>query len=160
MALLAGAALGSSPWDTSIDVLVVVRALRVRVLGGSVGRRDDVQAAIVDDGSSRSIMPRFHAGFSVGTVAGALVGAAMVALHVSVTAAPVLVAAVVAIGVPVAVRAFIADHDASERRPPTPGGRVAGGRSPPARVLPLGRAAHPADRPLRPLVRVRGGSRQ
>ena len=31
-------------------------------------------------------MPRFHAGFSIGTVAGALLGAAMVALHVPVTA--------------------------------------------------------------------------
>ena len=31
-------------------------------------------------------MPRFHAGYSMGTVAGALVGAAMVALDVSVTA--------------------------------------------------------------------------
>ena len=32
-----------------------------------------------------AIMSRFHAGFSVGTVAGALIGTAMVALEVSVT---------------------------------------------------------------------------
>jgi fucose permease len=56
-------------------------------------------------------MSRFHAGFSLGTVAGALIGAAMVALRVPVTAHLIGVAAVVGVSVPVAVRRFIADQD-------------------------------------------------
>ena len=40
----------------------------------------NVQGAAVEQHLGRAIMPRFHAGFSVGTVAGALGGAAMVAL--------------------------------------------------------------------------------
>ena len=47
----------------------------------------NVQGALVERALGRSIMSRFHAGFSVGTVAGALVGAAMVAAGVSVTTA-------------------------------------------------------------------------
>ena len=46
----------------------------------------NVQGAGVERLLGRSIMPRFHALFSLGTVAGALVGTAMVALDVSVTA--------------------------------------------------------------------------
>ena len=36
----------------------------------------NVQGAVVERRLGRAIMPRFHAGYSVGTVAGALVGAA------------------------------------------------------------------------------------
>ena len=39
----------------------------------------NVEGAFVEQRLGRSIMPRFHAGFSIGTVAGALLGAAMVA---------------------------------------------------------------------------------
>jgi fucose permease len=58
------------------------------VAGFGVGAWDvamNVEAAAVEQGLSRSIMSRFHAGFSVGTVVGALVGAAMNALDVPVT---------------------------------------------------------------------------
>jgi fucose permease len=55
-------------------------------------------------------MPRFHAGFSLGTVAGALGGAAMVALGVGVTAHLLVVGIGVAIAVPLAVRRFIPDR--------------------------------------------------
>jgi cyanate permease len=55
-------------------------------------------------------MPRFHAGFSIGTVAGALGGAAMVALGVGVTAHLAVIGVAVVIGVPLAVRAFIPDR--------------------------------------------------
>ena len=65
----------------------------------------------------RSIMSRFHAGFSLGTVAGALVGAAMVALDVPVTAHLLVVGVAVAVGVPLVARGFIADrHDAEPGR--------------------------------------------
>jgi len=71
----------------------------------------NVQGAVVERRLGRSIMSRFHAGFSVGTVAGALVGAAMVALGVSVTAHLATVAIVVAVAVPLGARRFVADHD-------------------------------------------------
>lgn len=69
----------------------------------------NVQGAVVERRLGRAIMPRFHAGFSVGTVVGALTGAAMVALEVPVTVHLLVVGALVAGGVPVAVRAFLPD---------------------------------------------------
>ena len=84
------------------------------IFGFAAGAWDvamNVQGAIVERGLGRSIMPRFHAGFSVGTVAGALIGAGMVALHVPVTVHLSGVAAAVAICVPLAVRRFIPDRD-------------------------------------------------
>jgi MFS family permease len=74
----------------------------------------NVQGADVERHLGKAIMPRFHAGWSVGTVGGALVGAAMVALGISVTVHIIVVAAVVAIVVPLSVRAFLPDvHEAS-----------------------------------------------
>jgi fucose permease len=56
-------------------------------------------------------MPRFHAGFSVGTVAGALTGVAVIALGVPVVAHLSAVAVLVAVVVPVGVRAFLPDDE-------------------------------------------------
>jgi MFS family permease len=52
-------------------------------------------------------MPRFHAGWSVGSVAGALGGAAMVALGVPVTAHLLGAGVLLAVVVPLAVRGFL-----------------------------------------------------
>jgi len=46
----------------------------------------NVEGAAVEQQLGETIMPRFHAGFSIGTVVGALGGAACVALDISVTA--------------------------------------------------------------------------
>lgn len=70
----------------------------------------NVQGALAERRLGKSIMPRFHAGFSIGTVVGALIGAGMVALQVPVTAHLIGVAVLVAASVPVAVRGFLADH--------------------------------------------------
>ena len=70
----------------------------------------NVQGAVVERHLGRSIMPRFHAGFSVGTVAGALLGAAMVALRVPVTAHLAAVAVVVVVTVFVGCQRFVADQ--------------------------------------------------
>ncbi len=70
----------------------------------------NVQGADVERRWGRAVMPRFHAGFSVGTVVGALIGAAMVTLAVGVTVHLLLVAAVVAVVVPVWVRRFLPDR--------------------------------------------------
>ncbi len=69
----------------------------------------NVQGALVERRLGRAIMPRFHAGFSVGTVGGALVGAAMVALHVPVTVHLGVAAVLIAGIVPLAVRGFLPD---------------------------------------------------
>ena len=74
----------------------------------------NVQGALVEQRIGQAIMPRFHAGFSLGTVAGALGGVAMVALDVSVSAHLAVVGAAVAIGLPLAVRAFLPDREEDE----------------------------------------------
>ena len=81
----------------------------------------NVQGALVERHLGRSIMSRFHAGFSLGTVAGALVGAAMVALDVPVTAHLLGVALVVGVSVPLAARQFLSE-DAGESEEPGPAG--------------------------------------
>jgi fucose permease len=95
---------------TGVAVLVVGLFL----MGLSNGAWDvamNVQGAVVERHLGRSIMSRFHAGFSLGTVAGALIGAAMVALEVPVAAHLAGVAVVVGLGVPLAVRGYLPDVD-------------------------------------------------
>jgi fucose permease len=95
-----------------VGVVPVVAGLFLVGLGnGAWDVAMNVQGARVEQRLGRSIMSRFHAGFSLGTVAGALIGAAMVALRVPVTAHLIGVAAVVGVSVPIAVRRFIADQD-------------------------------------------------
>jgi predicted MFS family arabinose efflux permease len=86
---------------------VVVGLLLIGYGNGTWDVAMNVQGAEVEQRIGHAVMPRFHAGFSVGTVVGALIGAAMVALHlpisVHLSAAGVVVAAVV----PLAVRGFL-----------------------------------------------------
>ena len=111
MALTTAVALAIIAAGYTIGVIPVVAGLFI--FGFAAGAWDvamNVQGAIVERGLGRSIMPRFHAGFSVGTVAGALIGAGMVALHVPVAVHLSGVAVAVAIYVPLAVRRFIPDR--------------------------------------------------
>ena len=85
----------------------------------------NVQGAIVERRLGRAIMPRFHAGFSIGTVIGALGGAGLVGLGVGVTVHLVAVGVVVAVAAPFAVRGFVPDSDTSETEGPTPERRSA-----------------------------------
>jgi len=80
----------------------------------------NVQGAAIERLLGRAILPRFHAGWSIGTVAGAGIGAVMVALGVPVTAHLLAVTVVVAAVVPVAARRFLPGTHA-----PAPGGRAA-----------------------------------
>ena len=66
----------------------------------------NVQGAVVEGRLGKAIMPRFHAGYSVGTVAGALVGAGAVALRVPVTAHLIASAVLIGVIVMLAVRRF------------------------------------------------------
>ncbi|HEY1711896.1 MAG TPA: MFS transporter [Solirubrobacteraceae bacterium] len=85
----------------------------------------NVQGAVVERLLGRSIMPRFHAGFSLGTVTAAVGGAAMVALGVSVTVHLTIVGVIVAVAVPLKARNFILDS--ADAVPPTRQATGAGG---------------------------------
>ena len=76
----------------------------------------NVQGAAVEQALGRSVMSRFHAGWSVGTVAGAGAGAAMVALGVPVTVHLLAAALAVAAVVPIAARRFLPHARAETRR--------------------------------------------
>ena len=67
----------------------------------------NVQAAAVEQQLKASIMSRFHAGFSLGTVTGALLGAAMNVLRVSVTVNLLIIALLLAVAMPLATRSFL-----------------------------------------------------
>jgi len=75
----------------------------------------NVQGAVVEGRLGKAIMPRFHAGYSVGTVAGALTGAGAVALRVPVTAHLIFSAVLIGVIVILAVRSFGPD----DVHPPT-----------------------------------------
>jgi MFS family permease len=89
-------------------------AIGFLVLGFANGAWDvgmNVQGAIVERRLGRAILPRFHAGYSVGAVSGALIGTAMVALDVPVTAHLLAIAILTALIVPAAVRGFVPDTE-------------------------------------------------
>ncbi|GAA2709380.1 MFS transporter [Actinoplanes palleronii] len=116
MAVLLGVGLSVAALGSLAGVVPVVIGLFL--LGFANGAWDvamNVQGTVVERHLGKSIMSRFHAGFSLGTVAGALVGAVMVAVHVSVAVHLVIVAALVVTGVLWQARRFVADHDESEQ---------------------------------------------
>ncbi|NJC72631.1 MFS transporter [Planosporangium thailandense] len=111
MAVLLCVGLATTAVGSLVGVVPVVIGLLL--LGFANGAWDvamNVQGTVVEQHLGRSIMSRFHAGFSLGTVAGALLGAAMVALHVSVAAHLAGVALAVGVGVPWFARRFVPDH--------------------------------------------------
>jgi len=67
----------------------------------------NVEAAVVEQQLGHSIMSRFHAAFSLGTVIGALLGTTMIALHVSVTVNLLLIALLMAVAMPLSTRGFL-----------------------------------------------------
>lgn len=79
----------------------------------------NIEGGAVEHVIDRQVMPRLHAGFSVGTVAGAGVGALAALLHVSVSLHVGVMAAVILVGVVVVIRGFL---------PHTPGEVVPGRR--------------------------------
>src|SRR3954471_17624292 len=115
MTLVAAAGLATAAIGIRIGVAPVVVGLFL--VGIGVGTWDvamNAEGTAVELGLGRAIMPRFHAGFSVGTVAGALVGSALAARGGCATAPARAVALLVAVAGPVSVRSFLAPGDASE----------------------------------------------
>jgi MFS family permease len=124
-------ALGLAVAGVGAGLLAVswVAAVGLFLLGYGSGTWDvamNVEGAAVEDRLGRTIMPRFHAAFSLGTVAGAAVGAAAAALGVTV-AWHLAVAALVVVTAPqVAVRGFL---PAGAERSPDSAGRGGAPRS-------------------------------
>ncbi|MFI6070655.1 MFS transporter [Actinoplanes sp. NPDC051343] len=117
MAVLLGVGLTVAALGATTSVVPVVIGLFL--LGFANGAWDvamNVQGTVVERHLGRSIMSRFHAGFSLGTVAGALLGAAMVAWHVPVAPHLTAVAVLVVLGVTWQARRFIPDESPGEDR--------------------------------------------
>jgi fucose permease len=111
MALLLAAGLAVAGSGYLVGVWPVVVGLFVFGLAnGAWDVSMNVHAAVVERHLGRSIMPRFHAGWSVGTVAGALIGTALVAADVPVVAHLTVVAGIVALVVPFGARSFLPDE--------------------------------------------------
>jgi fucose permease len=108
MAVIAAVGVATAAVGYRIGVVPVVVGLFLLGVGnGTWDVAMNVEGSDVEQRLGRAIMPRFHAGFSVGTVAGAGIGAALVALGVSARAHLLVVAAIVAVVGPVSVRSFI-----------------------------------------------------
>jgi hypothetical protein len=73
----------------------------------------NLEGTVVERAVRRAVMPHFHAAFSAGTVAGALLGVGTTALSVPAATHLGLVAAAVAALNPWVVRAFIDEHAAA-----------------------------------------------
>jgi fucose permease len=78
----------------------------------------NVEGADVERRLDRTLMPRFHAGFSVGTVAGALVGAAAAAAGLPVQVQLAVTGVASLAGVAVCLRAFLPVVGAASDAPP------------------------------------------
>ena len=108
MSLILATGLATVAIGQNVGVLPVVVGLFV--FGFGTGIWDvamNVEGAAVEQLLGRSIMSRFHAGWSLGTVLGALLGAAMIALKVPVTWHLLTVSVLVVAVVPWSVRGFL-----------------------------------------------------
>jgi len=79
----------------------------------------NVEGAAVEHALGRTIMPRFHAGFSFGTVLGAAAGAVSSALRIPVAANVIGVAVAVVAAVGLAAPGFLASHASRDSAPRT-----------------------------------------
>jgi MFS family permease len=121
MAVAAAAGMAAAAVGVLVGTPAVAAGLLVFGFGsGTWDVAMNVQGATIERVLGRAILPRFHAGWSFGTVAGAGTGAVMVALGVPVTAHLLAVTVVVVVVVPVAARRFLPGTHA-----PVPGGRSA-----------------------------------
>lgn len=85
-------------------------AMTLFVTMAGIGQWDvamNLEGSAVEHHLKRNIMPRFHAGFSLGAVLAALFGAGLVALHVPFVVHFIVLAALIAAGLFVATRAFL-----------------------------------------------------
>ncbi len=128
-AVLAGAALTVLGLGTSVAASVWVTALGMLGIGLAVGVWDvamNVEAASVEHELGYTIMPRFHAGFSLGTVLGAGIGAAASAAGLSIATHLLAAAVAVAVLPPLATGSFLPpEHADTTGDAPKAGGQLA-----------------------------------
>lgn len=108
MAFVGMSGLGLAAVGTEVSAVMVGAGLLF--FGFGAGAWDvamNVEAAAVEQQLDRSIMSRFHAAFSVGTVGGALVGAGANALDVAPIVHLLVVVTLVVVAVPVMCRGFM-----------------------------------------------------
>jgi MFS family permease len=108
---------------TNISVLIVVIGLVLMGIGTGAGDvAMNVEGAAVEQALGRSVMPRFHAGFSLGTVAGALLGVLANVLGVSVAMHLTIMASIILVVSLAAIRRYLPagseEHDEGERGHP------------------------------------------
>jgi MFS family permease len=100
---------------------VAVVALGLVLFGVGTGVWDasmNVEGAVVEQHLGRTIMPRYHAGFSFGTVAAAGIAAVAAWLHVPVIVHIPIAVVLSVVGVAFAVRAFLPAADEPDLRHP------------------------------------------
>jgi len=108
MALVSMGGLSVAAIGTEVNAVVVGAGLLF--FGFGAGAWDvamNVEAAAVEQQLERSIMSRFHAAFSIGTVAGALVGAGANALDIAPIVHLLVMTCTVMVVVPVMCRGFM-----------------------------------------------------
>ncbi|MEU4640417.1 MFS transporter [Micromonospora sp. NPDC023814] len=99
-----------------------VTAAGLALLGLSTGIWDvamNVEAAAVEQQTGTSIMSRFHASLSAGTVLGAGFAAACAAFNIPVVVHLAVVAALIAVAVPLSTRRYLATAAQPSAHPPT-----------------------------------------
>lgn len=110
---------------------VVLAGVGLVVYGVGTGVWDaamNVEGAVVEQRLGRTVMPRYHAGFSLGTVAAAGIAAVAAGVHVPVVVHLPVALALSMVAVVVAVRAFLTDAgvvvhgDVPDERAAAPGG--------------------------------------
>lgn len=125
MAVVQSIGLAVTAVGQSISVVVLLVGLFLFGFGTSAWDvAMNVEGAAVEQRLGRSIMSRFHAGWSIGTVLGALLGAAVTLAHVPVVVHLLVVAGLVLVLATWLVRGFL-PHEAV----PTTGTSGAGARS-------------------------------
>ncbi len=107
---------------------VVLAAVALFLYGVGTGVWDvamNVEGAAVERHLGRTVMPRFHAAFSFGTVAGSGIGAAAVAIGVPVLGHLAPLALLTLAALVVGSRAFLPDEPVEEHHEPQPSAWVA-----------------------------------
>lgn len=116
-AMVAGLLLAAAGLARCEVPLTAVGLVLVGLGGGVWDVAMNVEGAAVERGLGRPLLPRFHAGWSVGTVLGALLGSGAAAVGVSVQVQLSVTAALVGSAVIGAVRAFLAVDPTSDPAP-------------------------------------------